>query len=424
MKHVLIIWALLLSMFLCGAEGRAGESPFPARFSKPAPITMAELAKRRTEGVSVVEVSDYVYGNYQGKLTSPPSADLNPKKAFVIFWKDFPQRFVFAHEQSYCPFFELPGGAGISYQFFEGNECWAELMNQWGRQERNSFVDVMEAGPRRVWIRWTYFGVNMTAGQPAYRATEDFWAHPNGLILRRQSFRTLLPGQNRGYAFEPIELIGMCPVGKRWFDVLQKNPASEERHALAVLDAFSPKRYDLYWTPKPGTLWQSTHRQAGCTWKEVDDAAGVALVMPLKDGAAFCIVGDASGYRHDYTCLVNHTYGGYKGMAVWGSACWDHWPIGWVNSQGHLVDEDSLRLYPNSFSAANLNILDLPNDVRQRGSYYSVVGIGGNMEAIRTVARRWLEKGTGAISQPDSVADLPAPMPPAAAAAGSSSAGK
>ena len=138
------------------------------------------------------------------------------------------------------PWFELPDGAGVCFQFFEGNDGWAELFNQWGRQERNSFVDVIESGPKRVWVRWTYFGVNVKAGQPAYRATEDFWAYPNGLVLRRQTYRTLLPGKHEGYAREPIELIGMCPVGKRWFDVLEKDPASEERHALAVLDAFSP----------------------------------------------------------------------------------------------------------------------------------------------------------------------------------------
>ena len=88
---------------------------------------MAEFAGMKTGGVSVVEVSDYVFGGYRGEFPSPPHADLNPRKAFIIFWKDFPYRFVFSHEASYCPWFELPSGAGISYQFFEGNDGWAEL---------------------------------------------------------------------------------------------------------------------------------------------------------------------------------------------------------------------------------------------------------------------------------------------------------
>ena len=67
---------------------RADESPDPI-FEKPAPITMAELAKRGTEGVSVLEVSDYAPGHYTGKLSpSPPHADLNPKKAVIVFWKE------------------------------------------------------------------------------------------------------------------------------------------------------------------------------------------------------------------------------------------------------------------------------------------------------------------------------------------------
>ena len=182
----------------------------PPRLAKPAPITMAELAKIRTAGVSAVEISDYVYGNYQGPLApSPPHADINPRKAYIVFWKDVPYRLVFSHEGSYCPWLELPSGAGLSYQFLEGNTGWAELMNQWGRQEANSFVSVVESGPKRVWVRWTYFGVNIDTGQKAYRGTEDFWAYPNGLVVRRQEYETLLPGQYNGYSREPIELIGL-----------------------------------------------------------------------------------------------------------------------------------------------------------------------------------------------------------------------
>lgn len=401
------IGACWLLAVLCTVTALSAELPFPPELTRPAPITLAELATRKTEGVSVIEVSDYVFGNYQGKFPCPPCADLNPKKAFIIVWKDFPFRFVFSHEASYCPWFELPDGAGVSYQFFEGNNGWAELFNQWGRQERNSFVDIIEPGPKRVWVRWTYFGVNIAAGQPAYRATEDFWAYPNGLVLRRQTYRTLLPGKHEGYTREPIENIGMCPVGKLWSDVLKKEPASEERHALAVLDAFSPKRFDVYWTPKPGNkVWSCTSRRTGSPWKEMDDAAGVALVIPMKEGSPFCIFGDASGFRHDYTHLKEHTFPDTAGNR-WASSSWDHWPIGWLNSQGHEVDKDSLKLYPNSFSPAGMDFYALPNQVEEQGIYYSLYGVGGNdLEAVRTIARRWLEKGSAAIIEPSSIENL------------------
>ena len=131
---------------LVGAPGtRAADGPDPI-FEKPEGVTMAELAKRPAEGVSAVEVSDYAPGHYAGPLApSPPHADLNARKAVVVLWKDHPQRFVFSHEASYCPLLELPSGAAMCNQFFEGNLGEAELFNNMGRKEKNSFVDIMPA---------------------------------------------------------------------------------------------------------------------------------------------------------------------------------------------------------------------------------------------------------------------------------------
>ena len=316
----LLIFGLLWGGMAWGGPVAADELPFPKELARLAPISMAELAKRKTDGVAAVEVSDYVFGNYKGKLPSPPCADLNPKKAFVIFWKDFPYRFVLRHEGSYCPWFELPDGAGACFQFFEGNDGWAELFNQWGRQERNSFVDVDRARPQTGVGPLDLFR-REREGRPARLPGHRRLL---GLSERARScggrpIGRCCPAGSEGYAREPIELIGMCPVGKRWLDVLEKDPASEERHALAVLDPFSARRYDVYWTPKPGTVWDSTHRRAGCAWKELDDAAGVVLVLPLKEGAAFCVFGDASGYRHDYTRIKEHTYKDTGGEG-WGSS--------------------------------------------------------------------------------------------------------
>ncbi|NLF09874.1 MAG: hypothetical protein GX594_18125 [Pirellulaceae bacterium] len=410
-NHKCIALALTAISVWC-ASARSAEVQLPPEFTRPAPITVADVAKLTTEGVSVVEVSDYVFGNYKGELPSPPCADLNPKKAFIVFWKDFPYRFIFAHEGSYCPWFEFPSGAGICYQFFEGNKGWAELFNQWGRKERNSFVDVIEPGPTRVWVRWTYFGVNMESGEPAFRATEDFWAYPNGLILRRQTYRTLKPGEHIGYAREPIEMIGMCPVGKLWSDVLATNDETGERHALAVLDAFSTKRYDVYWkpAPTPERIWNSTRRREGCQWKELDDSPGVAMVVPFREGSAFCVLGDASGFRHDYTRIKEHSHRD-TGANPWGSGSFDHWPIGWLNSQTNTVNEETLKVHPNHFAPVGMDLWSLDNEVVEQGIYYSLYGVGGrDMEPIRDVARRWLENGPAAIARQEGVAELPPPI--------------
>ena len=96
-------------------------------------------------------------GHYTGALTpSPPHADLNAKKAIIVVWKGHSHRFVFSHEASYDPWMELPNGLGLCNQFFEGNFGWAELFNNKGRQEQNSFVDIIQSGPERVWVRWNY----------------------------------------------------------------------------------------------------------------------------------------------------------------------------------------------------------------------------------------------------------------------------
>jgi len=86
---------MLCLLVLIGGARLSAQEPVSPVITKPPSVTMAELGKMKTEGVSVVEVSDYVYGSYQGDFPSPPHADLNPKKAFIIFWKDFPYRFVF-----------------------------------------------------------------------------------------------------------------------------------------------------------------------------------------------------------------------------------------------------------------------------------------------------------------------------------------
>jgi hypothetical protein len=384
--------AVLLS---CGLTARgAAQVASGSSFRRAAPVTVSELKSMKTAGVSVAEVTDYVFGNYQGEFKSPPHADINPKKAFVIYWRDFPYRFVFSHEASYCPWFELPSGVALSYQFFEGNDGWAELFNNYGRKERNSFVEVIESGPRRVWVRWTYTGVNMESGAAAFRGTEDFWAFPNGLVLRRQSYESLMPDDTRGYAREPIELIAMSPVGKLWFDVLEREPKTGESHAFVGLDAFSHARADIYWTrqPKPNKPFTSTSRRTGSPWKELDDARGFTGLIPFQDGSPFFVIGDASGFPSETTRLTEHSDKATGGWG-WRSLTWDHWPVGWLNSQAHDTDDESYKKYPSHFAPFGLDLWSMPNEATERRDFYSLMGVGGrDVEAVRRLARAWLNK--------------------------------
>jgi len=191
--------------------GSGGPDPL---YEKPAPIKMAEFGARTAPGVSAVEVSDYAPGGYRGELKPSPShADMNPGKAIIVTWKEKPHRFVFSHEASYDPWMELPNGVGLCNQFFEGNLGDAELMNKMGRKEKNSFVDVIQSGPQRVWVRWTYFAVNMNDDtKPRLRGMEDYFAYPNGLILRRLNYDSLMPQEVVGYSTQPIELFGVALI--------------------------------------------------------------------------------------------------------------------------------------------------------------------------------------------------------------------
>jgi hypothetical protein len=402
--------ALLAAVLSCAACAAAAAQT-GGGFRLAPPVTVAALDGAKSGGVSVAEVSDYVFGGYRGELRpSPPHADINPRKAFVVFWRDFDYRLVFSHEASYCPWIELRSGAALSYQFFEGNKGWAELFNDPGRRERNSFVDVIESGPRRVWVRWTYLGVNMETGAAAFRGTEDFWAYPNGLVLRRQRYESLMPGDVRGYAREPIELIVMSPVGKLWFDVLRPEPAGDEWRAFTGLDAFTGARTDIFWkrAPRPKQPWAGTSRRTGSPWRAMDDARGFAGVIPLRGGSPFFAIGDASGFPAATTRLKEHSDKATGGWG-WRTLTWDHWPVGWLNSQAHDADEESYKKYPSHFAPFGLDLWSMPDEETERRDFYSLLGVGGaDAEAVRRLARDWLKGGAARATDPERVARLPA----------------
>jgi hypothetical protein len=67
---------------------------------------------------------------------------------------------------------------------------------------------------------------------------------------------------------------------------------------------------------------------------------------PLAEGSGFCVFGGASGLNHHYTNLKEFSFGANG----WVSDSRDRWPIGWINSHGHLVNKQTLKKYPNHFA--------------------------------------------------------------------------
>lgn len=401
------------------AAARAGDGPDPV-FEKPAPVTMAELAKRATPGVSALEVNDYTPGHYQGALApSPPHADMNARKAVIVFWKDQPQQFVFSHEASYCPYLELPNGAAMCNQFFEGNLGEAELMNNLGRKEKNSFVDIIQSGPERVWVRWSYFAVNMNDDtQPRLRGTEDYFAYPNGLVLRRMTYASLMPNDIVGFSTMPVELFGVAPVGSTIKDLFPRDAEHGDYLTHVVLDLYSDRRYDIYWDEKGGVR----RRGDDATLEAISRSPGCALVLPFRQGLLFAVLGDASGFPVGKNQLIDHCTPGAEGGAGWGTGFWDHWPIGWLNSQTSYWKPGSPYAY--SFGSVGQFFVSEGNRIRsfwkdyseyckdmelnrwtERRVCYVLLGSASGWDDVRRIGRSWLDKGKEC-ARPESIADL------------------
>lgn len=414
-----------------GAETVAAKSagheggPDPL-YEKPLPVTMAELESRTTPGVHAVEVNDYLICGYKGELKpSPPHADLNPNDAFIIKWQGKPHRVVFSHEASYDPWMELPNGVGLCNQFFEGNNGYAELFNNNGRKTRNSFVNIVQAGPERAWIRWNYFCVNKDDdSHPVLRGTEDYVAYPNGLMWRRLTYETMMADKAEGYSWQPIDYFAVAPNGTEWRDLFERDAKHGDYRVATVLDGFSEKRYDVFWDD------DGKARRVGDAdlLLEISHSKGLAMVMPFKAGYLFTILGDASGFPSEKSQVVDHSFNDTGGWG-WGAVRWDHWPIGWVNSQTTIY-KPGVSKYPYSFGPLSHYIVNKPmknvagldfddpksdfhretydmdlNRWSERHVYYTLTGVGKDMEGIRRLARRWLEQGRSC-ARPESIAVL------------------
>ena len=388
-----------------------------ALFEKPAPVLMADWTRRRISGVSATEVSDYVPKGFNDKLVpSPPHADLNPNHAVIVSWENGTHRLVFWHEASYDPWMELSNGAALCNQFFEGNNGWAELFNNNGRQERNSFVSIIQNGPARVWVRWNYFCVNKDDdSHPALHGTEDYITHANGLVWRRLTYSTMMMDKPDGYSWQPVDFFALAPRGTTWSDLFAKNDRHGDYHVASALDAYSHLHYDVYWSE------DRPPRRSGDsqTLLDISHSAGFALVMPFKAGYLFTIMGASSGFLSEKSQIVDHSFSDTGGWG-WGPRRWNHWPIGWVNAQAHEYKSSSP--YPYHFSPFSHYIVTKPlvdahrdyaiearnmdlNRWTERRVFYTLTGVGEDFESIRLLAKRWLDQG-GACASPESVAAL------------------
>jgi len=391
-----------------------------AVYEKPAPTTMDELASKRTLGVSAVEVNDYVPGNYTGALhPTPPHADMNPKKGVVVFWKDSPCRFVFSHEASYIPFLQLPDGTAMCNNYFGGPND-SDLMYVTGRREKNNFVDIVESGPQRVWVRWNYLSLSKNGdSQPRFRGTEDYFAFPNGLLLRRIAFNSLMPNSPLGYPNMAVDLFGMLPPHLKFSDCFARDSKVGDYNVLSMLDLYGGQRYDLYSDNEGRT------RRVGSVDKGDDDilgslghTPGSALVIPFRGRLLFAVLGTASGFDPKNNQFLDWSVGLPSEKPT--PLILDHWPIGWSN---YLDTGDRNSPYTKHFG--NLFQAFVPTGKRARSwnelrafakdmdlnrwlekrVFYVLLGSAREWDEIIRIGRTWLENGANC-ARSDSVANI------------------
>ncbi len=141
--------------------------------------------------------------------------------------------------------------------------------------------------------------------------------------------------------------------------------------------------------------------------------------MPFKSGYLFTVMGAASGFPSEKSQVVDNSFKDTGGWG-WGAARWDHWPIGWLNSQTHHYQPGGQ--YPYSFGTFSHYILNKPikdahkemepatrdmdlNHWSERHVYYTLTGSAESVDHVRGLAKSWLDQGTNC-ARPESIQNL------------------
>jgi hypothetical protein len=134
------------------------------------------------------------------------------------------------------------------------------------------------------------------------------------------------------------------------------------------------------------------------------------------------VLGDASGFPAHRSVLVDHCTPGVKSGCEWRQGLWDHWPIGWLNSQTSFWKPGS----PYAYSFGSIGQFFVPDGRRYtsfvedyfgyakdrelnrwtaRRVFYVLLGTARDWDDIRRIGRSWLDKGRQC-ARPESIANL------------------
>ena len=311
-----------------------------------------------------------------------------------------------------------------------------ELFNQYGRLERNSYVDIIESGPKRVWLRWTYFDTDLEGDPPVVRGTDDFVSYTNGIIWRRQTYRSFYPNRDTAQCASPLDFFAAIPAGVRYWQLMRRDKKHGDYLVGAFVDVYSHKQYNVYWNTCDKVTWDGSYyaRRTGAEWfVDIERSPGRAVVQAFRDGLAYCTFGDASGYPATRTQLWDNSHPDTS-PCNWGNVKMIHWPIGWLTGamqkargMGVLGSYNDIMMYPYHIDTLSMCFVTKPfpmtakarswpnirkdwsNKAQERWVedrvFYCIHGAEQNFQAIRRTSQKWLDKGTNC-TRPESVEDL------------------
>jgi hypothetical protein len=146
------------------------------------------------------------------------------------------------------------------------------------------------------------------------------------------------------------------------------------------------------------------------------------MILTSKAGYQFVIMGDASGCDSRRSQIVDHSYPSSGGWG-WNAARWDHWPVGWLNSQTNNYEKN--LEYPYHFGPLSHYFVNRPisnvngktdgyvenaNDMElnkwsENHVFYTLSGVAKDIKTIREIGRKWLDQGE-LCSSPESIRNI------------------
>ena len=255
--------------------------------------------------------------------------------------------------------------------------------------------------------------------QPRLRGTEDYFAYPNGLVLRRMTYESLMPDDVVGYSTQPVELFGVAPVGKLIKDLFPRDAKHGDYLTHAALDLYSDRRYDIYW----GEKGEVRRRGDDATLAAISQSPGCALVLPFRERTALRRARRRQRFsarrRTSWSTTARRApraaAGGARGSGTTGRSAGSirRRPSGNPARPTPTVSDRSGSSSSRTGNGSSRSARTTPeyckdmelNRWTARRVFYVLLGAARDWDDVRRIGRSWLDKGKDC-ARPESIAEL------------------